>query len=130
MSWFVDASVMVALAARESDWTHLVDRLDEENEQLWSPVSRWESIVGARRRLESSVDHATRVVDQIAEPFRLVAIGSAEADAALDAHRRYGKGSGHTAKLNMGDCFAYACARTNGARLLYKGDDFVHTDLA
>jgi ribonuclease VapC len=42
---------------------------------------------------------------------------------------RYGKGR-HPARLNMGDCFAYACAKTNDARLLYKGDDFSHTDLA
>ena len=48
---------------------------------------------------------------------------------AVSAHARYGKGH-HDARLNMGDCFAYACARTNNARLLYKGDDFSRTDLA
>jgi ribonuclease VapC len=58
-----------------------------------------------------------------------VPIGSAETAEAVIAHRRYGKGH-HPARLNMGDCFAYACARTNNARLLYKGDDFSHTDLA
>lgn len=59
----------------------------------------------------------------------VVPIGAAETEEALDAHDRYGKGR-HRARLNMGDCFAYACAKTNGAELLYKGDDFVHTDLA
>jgi ribonuclease VapC len=41
----------------------------------------------------------------------------------------YGKGN-HDARLNMGDCFAYACAKANGAKLLYKGGDFALTDLA
>lgn len=59
----------------------------------------------------------------------MVAIGSAEIAGALDAYQHYGKGR-HPAKLNMGDCFAYACAKANDARLLYKGNDFVHTDLA
>lgn len=61
--------------------------------------------------------------------FALVAIGERETAVALDAYQRYGKGTGHPAKLNMGDCFAYACAKTNNARLLYKGVDFTHTDL-
>lgn len=48
---------------------------------------------------------------------------------ATAAYDRYGKGR-HPARLNMGDCFAYACAKTHDARLLYKGDDFSKTDLA
>ncbi len=59
----------------------------------------------------------------------LAPIGGAELHAALTAFDRYGKGR-HSAALNMGDCFAYACAKTLGAPLLYKGDDFSRTDLA
>lgn len=62
--------------------------------------------------------------------LRLVPIGQAELVAALDAYQTYGRNSGHAAKLNMGDCFAYACTKTNNATLLYKGDDFAKTDLA
>jgi len=62
--------------------------------------------------------------------FVLVPISDAEADVSLAAYERFGKASGHPARLNMGDCFAYACAKTNNAKLLYKGDDFKHTDLA
>ena len=47
---------------------------------------------------------------------------------AFDAYRRYGKGR-HPAKLNMGDCAAYALAKSRGWPLLYKGDDFVQTDI-
>ena len=49
--------------------------------------------------------------------------------SAVEAYADFGKGR-HLAALNMGDCFAYACAKTNDATLLYKGDDFSHTDLA
>lgn len=64
------------------------------------------------------------------QQFQLVAIGEKETEIAIQAAIDFGKGSGHPAKLNMGDCFAYACAKTNHARLLYKGDDFARTDLA
>jgi ribonuclease VapC len=47
---------------------------------------------------------------------------------AIDAYDRYGK-SRHPAALNFGDCFAYACARYERVPLLYKGDDFPHTDI-
>jgi ribonuclease VapC len=59
----------------------------------------------------------------------LASIGAEESHEAIMAAHRYGRGR-HPARLNMGDCFAYACAKTNAARLLYKGDDFSKTDLA
>ena len=51
------------------------------------------------------------------------------ADIAFDAYRRFGKGTGHTAGLNYGDCFSYALAKHLGAPLLFKGDDFSRTDV-
>ena len=58
----------------------------------------------------------------------VVPIDRAVGDAALDAFVLFGKGR-HRASLNMGDCFAYACAKMNRLSLLCKGDDFVHTDI-
>ena len=49
---------------------------------------------------------------------------------AADAHRRFGRGSGHPARLNFGDCFSYALAKATGEPLLFKGEDFGHTDVA
>ena len=72
----------------------------------------------------TSVDTFLRDFDIIVVP-----VAAAEGHGAIDAYRRYGKGSTHPARLNMGDCFAYACAKSNGAKLLYKGDDFAQTDL-
>ena len=59
----------------------------------------------------------------------IVPLGGPDALRVADAYTRWGKGV-HPAGLNLGDCFAYACAKTNGAALLYKGDDFSQTDLA
>ena len=56
-------------------------------------------------------------------------IGEQELEIATDAYAQYGKGR-HPAALNMGDCFAYACAKANRASLLFKGDDFAKTDIA
>lgn len=52
-----------------------------------------------------------------------------QARVARDAYRDFGKGSGHPAKLNFGDCFAYALAKDMGQPLLFLGEDFVHTDI-
>jgi len=51
-------------------------------------------------------------------------------EIAIAAMARYGKGRGHPAQLNFGDCFSYACAKAAGVPLLYVGDDFSKTDLA
>jgi ribonuclease VapC len=51
------------------------------------------------------------------------------ADVARRAYRDFGRGSGHPARLNFGDCFAYALAITVDEELLFKGDDFIHTDV-
>lgn len=59
----------------------------------------------------------------------LVPFGAEELDVAVEARLKFSRGSGHPAKLNFGDCFAYALARTRNLPLLFKGDDFVHTDV-
>jgi len=130
--WFVDASVVVAILGREEDWREMADLLELYPRRLWSPVSHWECVPALVKRLRRSESSVRALLTDFIQDnaFELVAIGEREAAVALDAHAQYGKGSGHPAQLNMGDCFAYACARTNGARLLYKGDDFAKTDLA
>jgi ribonuclease VapC len=52
-----------------------------------------------------------------------------QARIARDAYRDYGRGSGHAANLNFGDCFSYALARAMREPILFKGEDFIHTDL-
>lgn len=128
---FVDASVIVAIIGREDDWEMWSDRLDALGQRIWSPMARWESVAGLRLRLKRPVEEVRQIVTTFAREndFVTVSIGDREGDIAMDAYQRYGKGSGHPAQLNMGDCFAYACATTHAAALLYKGNDFAHTDL-
>lgn len=61
--------------------------------------------------------------------FSVAEIGTRVVDLAVQAARTYGKGSGHPAKLNFGDCFSYAVAKSNGLPLLFVGADFAHTDI-
>jgi ribonuclease VapC len=59
----------------------------------------------------------------------LVPFGERELEAAVEARLRFSRRSGHVAKLNFGDCFSYALAKTRRLPLLFKGDDFIHTDI-
>ncbi len=74
----------------------------------------------ASRRFDDLVKEAQLVIEPVTE---------AQAQIARKAYRDFGRGSGHPAKLNFGDCFAYALAKDRGEPLLYKGDDFAHTDI-
>jgi ribonuclease VapC len=69
--------------------------------------------------------------DQFIEEMKLEIepVTAEQVHIARQAYRDYGKGSGHRANLNFGDCFSYALARVKREPLLYKGDDFVYTDL-
>ncbi len=130
MTIFVDASALVAVIMQEDGHRDLASRISNDASPIWSPVARWETVRALVRIMEASVEHAETITDLYASEFlTLVSIGEAEARLAVEAHRLYGKGN-HPARLNMGDCFAYACAKANDARLLYKGDDFAKTDLA
>jgi ribonuclease VapC len=68
---------------------------------------------------------ALRVAQLVVEP-----VTPEQARIARDAYRDFGRGSGHPAGLNFGDCFAYGLAKVTGEPLLYKGGDLVHTDVA
>ena len=75
--------------------------------------------------LSRNLDRLIEIAQIAIEPFTLD-----QARLARQAYRDFGKGSGHPAQLNFGDCFAYALARTRNAPLLFKGSDFGHTDIA
>ena len=60
----------------------------------------------------------------------LAPMDGATASLAIKAFAAYGKGRGHPAQLNLANCFSYACAKAQNVRLLYRGKDFAHTDLA
>ena len=74
----------------------------------------------ASRRFDELVDVAELHVEPVTHD---------QARIARDAYRDFGKGSGHKAGLNFGDCFAYALAKSTGEALLFNGNDFRHTDI-
>jgi len=74
----------------------------------------------ASRRFDDLIREAQIIVEPVTE---------AQARIAREAYRDFGKGSGHPAKLNFGDCFAYALAKVTAEPLLFKGDDFARTDI-
>ena len=73
----------------------------------------------------------SRRLDQFIDEFgiEIISVTAADARYARDVYRDFGRGSGHPARLNFGDCFAYALSKTTGEPLLFKGDDFIHTDV-
>ena len=78
-----------------------------------------------------SAGHGERL-DRIIEALEIeiVPVSTRQGAVAREAHRRYGRGSGSPARLNFGDCFAYALSVEAGEPLLFTGDDFAHTDVA
>ena len=127
---FVDASAWVAIALNEPERGRFRDVLAEAETLLTSPIVNWEAVRAIVHETQNTVaDSSARLAAvQAAFGVRLVPIGAVEGDLALQAHARFGKGA-HPARLNMGDCFAYACARIQNVPLLFKGDDFTLTDI-
>ena len=83
------------------------------------------AVIG-RRKL-TTFEHLAAVVDDL--QLLLEAVTAEQARIGHEAYRVYGLGSAHPARLNFGDCFAYALAKATGEPLLFKGDDFIHTDI-
>jgi ribonuclease VapC len=128
---FVDASAIVAILTREPEADALSDRLERAFAPITSPIAIFEAALGICRKRHASVEEAAADVGAFlaVANIRPVPISLDDAQTALVAFSRYGKGRGHPAQLNMGDCFAYAIARNNGVELLFKGDDFGMTDI-
>jgi ribonuclease VapC len=128
---FVDASAIVALIVAEPDAESLADRLERGPSPVTSGLALFEAVLGITRIYRSAIEDAQGYVEELLKiaGIEVIEISEREAYEAIQAFSRYGKGR-HRASLNMGDCFAYACAKTRGLALLFKGDDFVHTDIA
>jgi ribonuclease VapC len=127
----VDASAIVAILLDEREAGALAHRLSEASRRATHPISVYEAALAiarvSRSTLEEAQDDVASFVTDL--EMQVALIGAPETAAALGAFARYGEGR-HPARLNMGDCFSYACAKVRGMPLLYKGDDFARTDLA
>ena len=115
----------------EPEADDFADVIESHIDRYYCAVGAWEAAQAVARLKTVSLEQAADIITNFAYEagLRLVPIGESEGREAIVAAARYGKGR-HPARLNMGDCFAYACAKTHGAELLYKGNDFAQTDLA
>ena len=129
---FVDASAIVAILTRELEADALAEVLETARSPITSPIAIFEAALGICRKHHASVEEAEADVREFLEvaAIRAVSITEREAETALAAFSRYGKGRGHPAQLNLGDCFAYAVAKNHRTALLFKGEDFDKTDIA
>ncbi len=124
----LDTSALIAILRDEPDAAAYATAIAEAAVRRISAVSYVECaavIDGSRdpiasRRFDDLLREAAVVIESVTEE---------QARTAREAYRDFGRGSGHRAKLNFGDCFAYALAKAMNEQLLFKGDDFKHTDV-
>lgn len=123
----VDTSALIAIVKKEA-----------EEERFAFAIGSDEAVIGAPTLFETRlvlqsllrVGGDRFIEDMVANPaVRIEAFSLDHYRVAAAALRTYGRGQGHPAKLNFGDCMSYAVAKLNDAPLLYKGDDFIHTDI-
>jgi len=124
----VDSSAIVAILKQEPDWKEFLSTLNAANEISISAGTYFEISIVIGRLNNPIMD---RQIDELMEEFSILIepFTAEQTQIARQAYRDYGRGSGHRANLNFGDCFAYALARVKREPLLFKGDDFAHTDV-
>ena len=121
-----DTSAIVAVLMDEDEGLSFYSEMRNDGEVLVSTATAVELMIVAMGKGETIHRAAIQFLER---PFiRLVPLDVEQLWLADAAHRRYGKGR-HRAGLNFGDTFAYALASVRGLPLLYKGDDFTHTDI-
>lgn len=123
----LDSSALVALLRAEPEAQGYANAIVEASSCSISAVSYVEAAVV----IDSARDPiASRRFDDFfrTSGVRIEAVTPSQAELARQAYRDFGKGH-HKAKLNFGDCFAYALAKERSQPLLFKGDDFRHTDV-
>lgn len=124
----VDTSVLVAILRAEDDAEKMLLALGTAQKPLMSASTYVEAgLVMSNDESPRGFERLNLLIEKVA--IEIVSIGRTEAIVAIEAHQRFSRGSGHPAKLNFGDCFAYALAKSRNMPLLFKGDDFVHTDI-
>ena len=124
----VDSSALAAVIFREEDRRFYIDALAAPSRKYMSSVNFLEiGMVAEARKGEAGAKALRKVLFEAG--IEIIPFDSGQAEIALDAWRRYGKGR-HKAGLNFGDCAAYALAKTSNEPLLYKGSDFPETDIA
>lgn len=124
----VDSSAIVAVLKQEPEAASFAAMMADDPRVRISAANYVEAGVV----IDRAGPVASRGLDQFIDDAQISIepVSARQAEVARQAYRDFGKGSGHPAGLNFGDCFAYALAFESGEPLLYKGDDFAHTGIA
>jgi ribonuclease VapC len=124
----VDTSALVAILRYEPERLSFAQLLDEAPCLRMSAASYLELSIVIDSRKDAVL---SREIDELIERFNIEIepVTAEQAHIARAAYRDYGRGSGHPANLNFGDCFSYALARAKRETILFKGANFIHTDL-
>lgn len=124
----VDTSALIAIVQNEPEAETFAKAIDRAESARVSAATLLETSIvvdGLRApALSRRFDRLVGVARLDVQPFTVE-----QAEIAREAYREYGRGSGHPAKLNFGDCFAYALAFAMNEPLLFTGDDFTYTDI-
>ncbi|MEQ8400807.1 MAG: type II toxin-antitoxin system VapC family toxin [Roseitalea porphyridii] len=125
----VDSSAIVAIATQEPEAEAFSVALAEKAPKLMSMVTYFETAsVLMQKKPMNGLSFVEGIVRETL--IELIGFEHDQLRMAIEARRVYGRGTGHPAQLNFGDCFSCALARTRNMPLLFKGDDFVHTHIA
>lgn len=124
----VETSALVAMALNEPECELFTSAIEAADVRSMSAASYVEAgvVLDSRRNAALSRQLDGLLIDL---DIRIEPVTEAQAMIARAAYRDFGRGSGHPAKLNLGDCLSYALAKEKREPLLYKGNDFVHTDI-
>lgn len=124
----VDTSAVIAVLNAEDGWQDYDRALRSATEVRMSAATYVELGIVVDRREDPAI---SRLLDRLMTQWsvKITELTPVQATIARSAHRDFGRGTGHPAGLNLGDCFAYALAADTGQPLLFKGDDFAHTDI-
>jgi ribonuclease VapC len=122
----VDASALLAILFTEPERRTFSLALNHASSASLSPINWYEAAVKAESYGTPEFKALKSLIQRTG--IQIVPVDEIQMRLAHGAWRKYGKGR-HKASLNMGDCFAYALAKQSGEPLLYKGNDFVHTDI-
>jgi ribonuclease VapC len=124
----VDSSAIVAIVRGEAEAGPFLTAIRSQSDNVISAGNYLEMGIVIDGEKDAALSAALDpLLDSLG--IEIVPVSPEQAKIARQAYRDFGKGSGHSAKLNYGDCFAYALAMERGAPLLYKGDDFAHAGL-
>lgn len=124
----VDSSAIVAIIRGEAEAGPFLSSIRSQSDNVISAGNYLEMGIVIDGEKDAALSAA---LDPLLDTLgiEIAPVTSTQAKIARQAYRDFGKGSGHPAKLNFGDCFAYALAKERGEPLLYKGDDFAHAGL-